>query len=602
MRNYRLLLSLFICFAALSAGWADESAVSPPPAAQPTTENPMKNNTSDIVLDTANNMVGIAQNTAHDKGLQGRIMWIDAGANIGSLNTPEKIRDTVTQIKKSGFNMVVLDVKPIVGDTLYPSKCAPKLTEWKGKTAPKDLDILQHMLDEGHLQNLTVYANISTFGEGHKVVNRGLAYKKPDWQTVLYKSKRAISIHGATMPIAWINVLPANDSGIAAITKPSLFSTIKPGSTVVILNFDARVMDIIDSAQLSGAAAPLNGFILVGNGKAGEWLRQFIIRDEILRLIEEPDYIRVQDDPEQTYTMFCNPYNPEVRAHELDIVKEIVTNYGVDGVVFDDRLRYAGPNADFSELSRKGFESYLGHAIKWPDDVYRASLFPGQSNVKGPYYHEWLLWRAETITSWVKEASHLVKSIRPSVQVSIYCGSWYGSYYQYGSNWAGPDFESPWPWATPDYRATGYADHLDWITTGCYYRTPTIAQAQKSNISPGISVEGAGQLSNRVVNDSAWTYAGIYALVFSKRPDLFQQALRAAMGSSQGVMIFDMSQIIEYNWWDKIAAVFGSETPASPNTVPGLLEEVRQKHRADKAAGVPQPPIPAYQGIEATGF
>ncbi len=92
-----------------------------------------------LVLDTIGNNVGIAQNTAHSKNLQARILWMDAGANVGNLNTPEKIADVVAKTKASGMNMIVLDVKPIVGETIYPSKFAPKLTGWKGPDSPRRL-------------------------------------------------------------------------------------------------------------------------------------------------------------------------------------------------------------------------------------------------------------------------------------------------------------------------------------------------------------------------------------------------------------------------------------------------------------------------------
>ena len=41
-----------------------------------------------------------------------------------------------------------------------------------------------------------------------------------------------------------------------------------------------------------------------------------------------------------------------VRQRVLDMLTELVRGYAVDGVIFDDRLRYAGINADFSEETR----------------------------------------------------------------------------------------------------------------------------------------------------------------------------------------------------------------------------------------------------------
>ena len=68
-------------------------------------------------------------------------------------------------------------------------------------------------------------------------------------------------------------------------------------------------------------------------------------------------------------------------------------------------------------------------------------------------------------------------------------------------------------------------------------------------------------------------------------------------------MVFDMSQIVQYDWWDAIAEAFGpGPVPTAPNTVPGLLDTVRAQHAADIAAGKPQPPMPAYQGLQDVGL
>lgn len=580
-----------------------------PTPANPPTPQPIQ----PVVLDTANDMVGIAQQITHQKGAQARIMWIDAGANIGNLDSPEKIQSVVDQIKAAGFNMIVVDVKPIVGDTIYPSKFAPKLTEWRGSTSPADLDVLRHVVDDGHAAGLTVYANMSTFGEGHKMVQRGLGYQHPNWQTVMYLTDRSVEHLGSVINIDSIDKLPANDGGVTAIVgNQSLLRKKLDGYTAAILNLDARVEAIVDGSVLDTIplAVPPGGFALIGKGRAGQWIATHSTVGEIMLLRAQPKFVPIAQDNtgDQAYTIFVNPDNAAVRQHELDIVREIVTNYDVDGLIFDDRMRYAGLNADFGPETRAAFEAYVGHKLAWPDDVYRDNLFPGQPIVQGPYFSQWLTWRANVITSWLTEASRVVRSTRSGTQVAVYVGSWYGDYYKNASNWAAADFDAPYPWETPEYEKTGYAGLLDWLTTGCYYAYPTIDDArsaakQDPTLSPGESVEAAGQLSNRVVNDSAFTYAGLYALTYQGNPTGFERAIQSATGSSQGVMIFDLSQIIQYNWWANIADAFGSgPVPAAPNMVPGLLDDVRAQHAADVAAGKPRAPIPSYQGVEDVGL
>ena len=571
----------------------------------------------EVILNRDGDNYGLAQQYAQSHGLQGRIIWIDAGANVGNLNSVAKIDDIVQKIKSAGFNMAVLDVKPIVGDTIYPSKYANKLTEWKGQTVDKDLDVLKEFLSAGHAAGLLVYANMSTFGEGHKLVHRGLAYTHPTWQTILYEVNRSVSYQGFDYYLSAIDALPNSPDSLTAVTKQGLLTKNIPGSTVAIVNLDARVLQVLDGNQIETQhpTIPVMGAALIGKGTGADWITRHAPVNEILTYRATPRYVPVTEAPEQLYTMFCDPNNQEVRQHEWDIVREIVTNYDVDGVVFDDRLRYAGLNADFSMESRQAFEKVVGKTLKWPDDIFQISPFPGARPIPGPYYRQWLTWRAGIITSWLDEADKIIKTTRPKAQMAVYVGSWYGDYYQYGSNWAAADLVSPFSDISPEYQAEGYAGLLDWITTGCYYWPATLAEAKASHQDLGASVEAAGILSTRVVNDAAWTYAGLYALSYLNHPVQFQRAVLAACASSQGVMVFDLSQVVSYDWWQQITDVFAkaepttkealttvSDTPQSPSESSNYLDELRAAHANQNAQGIKQERLPSYGGINGVGF
>ena len=81
-----------------------------------------------------------ADEASRKQGLQGRVLWVDGTANLDSINTKEKIVALIAKIKDVGFNTVVLDVKPIVGRTLYPSKFTEQMTSWKGQSLSKGFD------------------------------------------------------------------------------------------------------------------------------------------------------------------------------------------------------------------------------------------------------------------------------------------------------------------------------------------------------------------------------------------------------------------------------------------------------------------------------
>ena len=86
-----------------------------------------------IILDRQLEYNGPAKQVCSRYGLEGRVMWIDATANVERYNTLEKIQSIVAKIKSAGFNTIVFDVKPLSSEVVYPSKFAPKLKEWKGK-------------------------------------------------------------------------------------------------------------------------------------------------------------------------------------------------------------------------------------------------------------------------------------------------------------------------------------------------------------------------------------------------------------------------------------------------------------------------------------
>lgn len=582
-------------------------SVPPPQPSEPAPAMPMPFPAlPSVPLDSAGDSIGIAQQTAHARGLQARILWIDGTANIDSINTADKIHALVQQAKASGFNMIVFDVKPIIGYTLYPSRYAPKLLDWKGATLPADFDPLAVFVQEAHAAGMQLIANMSTFGEGHKYFDKGPAYDNPSWQTILYEASRTVKAplpESPTVTIASaVNQMPTDQSQIASYTDPSQLRKDVPGATVDVVNFDARVIAQVDGAFLSDVHvdAPPQGAILVGAGSAGDFLRSQTHVGDILTYASNPQYVPISQAPEQKITVFVNPNDPTIQQYELNIVREIVTNYDVDGIIFDDRMRFAAVNADFSPLSQAAFEQYLGHKINWPNDVFQINPYPNQPIIKGPYYEDWLVWRAQTIRNWLAQAQAIVKAIRPQATVSVYVGSWYGQYDLLGSNWAADDFSAPFDFLTPAYQKTGYAGLLDWLTTGCYYNDATIAEGAQDG-DPGATVEAAGQLSNRAVNDHAWVYAGLYMATIGNDPATLARCLQAAAASTQGIMIFDLSQVNQYNLWPVFTQAFS--TPAQPpQAVQGLLDTVRRQHQRNVKAGVTEPPVTVYSGVENTGL
>ncbi len=580
----------------------------PPPPPPTVNYNPLPG-VPTVPLDQNNDAYGIAQGMTRAKGLQARIIWIDATANLNSTNSAPKIAAMVAQIKKAGFNTIVMDVKPIVGETLYPSKYAPKMTTWlNGKTLPLEFDPLAAMVAAAHGSGLQIVASMNVFSEGHRDVKRGPGYLHPEWQSTLYEV--ALSVMSNTPGAAPTSL--SDRAGLARLPEQMVLipdgGTLKaaPGSVVSLLSSENRVLAQVDGAALGALSVqiPSGGAALVGGGAAGQWLRSYGAVGAQISLISRPDFVLTSARPEQQVPLMMNPNNPEVQARILSIIAEVVRGYGVDGVIFDDRMRYAGANADFSPITRTQFETFLGRPVaRWPEDVFTYNVgFPSLTKriVPGPLYDSWLVFRALTIRNWLASAVATVKAIRPSAQVAVYAGSWYPDYPALGSNWGADDLVAGLRFLTPSYQKTGFAGLIDWLTTGCYYPPGPIADALAVGRPAGESVEAAGQFSNRAVNDQTFVYAGIALSNYNGHPELLARALQAATASSQGVMVFDYSHNIEQFWPTFTAAFAVPATP--PQAVPGLLEDLRRQHAAQKAAGTPVPPVILQSGTPGTGL
>ncbi len=251
---------------------------------------------------------------------------------------------------------------------------------------------------------------------------------------------------------------------------------------------------------------------------------------------------RLRESAKQGLVAFVNPSNDDVRQYELKTFEEVIKNYNVDGVVHD-RGRYDNESADFSDLTRAKFETFLqakGKQLQnWPADVFS---YNGTTRVNGPLIQDWWEFRSGTIKSFFGEVKHLVDSYESStgrtIQASAYVGSWYETYYLNGVNWGSPNFrfdsrlglkdEAVY---TPGYYETGYIEYIDFLMIGAYQTT-------------GQEVEKYITLGNIVTNGEIPLYAGI-ALTNVQAPELQRDVFQSGLANTNGLMLFDASQI---NW------------------------------------------------------
>ncbi|HEU4751582.1 MAG TPA: alpha amylase family protein [Armatimonadota bacterium] len=520
---------------------------------------------------------GVAQALVRQAGLEGRVLWMDGTANLERLSTRAGVAAVMERCARAHINTVVVDVKPLSGHVLYNSKVAPRLQEWKGFRYPAGYDLLRTAIDEGRKRGLKVYANINVFSDGHKLVRSGPVYEKPEEQSVIYDVERVITTpRGVSRGLAiGANRGPGADQISLYDPGYNIPRYIQPGEAFALVLSD-RVESVLDGAQAPprGINIPDDGYLLVGKGDGARWLLQNLKVGDVPQWSLATRMLPVVDAPSETVAAFMNPANPVSRDYELKIVDELATNYDLDGLVFD-RMRYASLQSDFSELSRQKFEEYLGQKLtRFPQDIYQFDPNPGRPLIWGPYFKQWLEWRARNIRTWLEEASRIVRAKRPGAKVGVYVGSWYPTYYTVGVNWGSEEFAPGYDWMSASYNSTGYAGLLDWITTGCYHPIATRAQARTAGLDDTYTVQAAAELSTRAVGDNSFVYAGLYLKDYAGSPEAFREALRAARQYSEGVMLFDLVHLEENGWWNVLEEEFRTPRRA-PHDVPELLTAVR---------------------------
>ena len=128
--------------------------------------------------------------------------------------------------------------------------------------------------------------------------------------------------------------------------------------------------------------------------------------EEVIRALEKEGRLQ-QSDTGKTLSWLC-PSHPENVAMELKAISELITRYHIDGVHLD-YVRYPGKNACYCPMCKQQFEQWMGRKIaNWPDSVK-----------KGKLQDSYIAWRSSQMTDFVRSAHHIIKKLKPDIQVSV---------------------------------------------------------------------------------------------------------------------------------------------------------------------------------------
>ncbi|WP_276482073.1 alpha amylase family protein [Paraflavitalea pollutisoli] len=276
---------------------------------------------------------------------------------------------------------------------------------------------------------------------------------------------------------------------------------------------------------------------------------------------------------------FVNPAQPAIQERALNIVKEIVGKYDIDGLILD-YARYTDIDADFSDFSKEQFIKFLqdnyqdadAARMKFPTDIvatWRTSSGQVLPATTGKYYKKWLIYRTGVIKEFFKKARAAVKATKPNVNFGVYVGAWYTTYYQVGVNWASEEYdpfndqEIRFDWAYPGYGKNGYAEQLDLLMTGNYFTQILLSEnsATASLKYHWWSVEGSIAGTKYITGNKMPLYASIDMgnVDWPNKGEISRAIKYILNNTSGGIMLFDIVHIYapQYNrlkqpLWDAV--------------------------------------------------
>jgi len=243
---------------------------------------------------------------------------------------------------------------------------------------------------------------------------------------------------------------------------------------------------------------------------------------------------------------FLNPVLPEVQALVISIVEEIVTKYPkLKGLCLDYCRWYnngEGRNYGFEDATLSAFETWSGVKLTNGNEIIRAD------GGVGIHYSKWIEFRSLTITNLIASIRSKIKAVNPNMELHLWASAHWTSRYGVAQNWASKKYIPSGEQYTATYNQTGFADQLDAFSLGAY------AEAVWRSEAPGSdwSVENFVTTYTKYILGDCKVYGSIGSYSYGGRATAVSDAVYLCLKHTDGVMVFELSHVINGNQWDAI--------------------------------------------------
>lgn len=185
--------------------------------------------------------------------------------------------------------------------------------------------------------------------------------------------------------------------------------------------------DILAEAVAEGHRNGLQVFAWFEYGFVGGWTGYLPGTSGKGKIFDaHPDWVAQQQDGTQidgSSFYWMTHTRPEVQAFLINLAREVVTNYDLDGIELD-RIRYPG--------------------LAYGYDAYTKALYATEHNGQQPPANtadsQWLRWRADKLNAFHAAAYDAIKALNPRFIVanapSAYSSSAYSAYNSFCQDWA----------------------------------------------------------------------------------------------------------------------------------------------------------------------
>lgn len=140
--------------------------------------------------------------------------------------------------------------------------------------------------------------------------------------------------------------------------------------------------------------------------------------------IRHPDWLTRKQDGKQYWIegrwsrVWLNPFKPEVQQFMLNLILELVTQYDIDGIQFDD---------------------HFGLPVEFGYDDFTVQLYKQENQGKAPpadpQNAQWKQWRANKITVFLTQVFRAVKAKKSQVLMALSPNNYEFAYNQSLQDW-----------------------------------------------------------------------------------------------------------------------------------------------------------------------